>query len=66
MGFKIWDVPIYSGKTYGTTLYTRTIDISADICVYVSYALLAIGFAIVAIRKIREIMARKAAKKANS
>ena len=66
MGYKLWDVPIYSGKTYGTTFYTRTIDISADICVYVSYALLAIGFAIVASRKIRQMIAKKGAGKANS
>ena len=66
MTWKIWDVPIYSGDTYGTTLYTRTIDISADICIYVSYLLLAAGLAIVLTKKIREIAAKKAEKKANS
>ena len=63
MTWKIWDVPIYSGKTHGTTLYTRTIDISADICVYVSYLLLAVGLVIALTKKIRDIVARKAAKK---
>ena len=60
MTWKIWDVPIYSGKTHGTTLYTRTIDISADICVYVSYLLLAAGLVIALTKKIRDIVARKA------
>ena len=66
MTWKIWDVPIYSGETHGTTLYTRTIDISADICIYVSYLLLAVGFAFALAKKIRKIAADRASKKANS
>lgn len=53
MGYKLWDVPIYTGSTYGTTLYTRTIDIFARICVYLSYASLAIGLALAILRVIR-------------
>ena len=66
MTWKIWDVPIYSGETHGTTLYTRTIDISADICIYVSYLLLAVGFAFALAKKIRKIATDRASKKANS
>ena len=66
MTWKIWDVPIYSGETHGTTLYTRTIDISADICIYASYLLLAVGFAFALTKKIRKIVADRASKKANS
>ena len=64
MTWKIWDVPVFSTETYGTTLYVRTIDISADICVYFSYLLLAAGLAIAVIRKVREIAAKKAEKQA--
>lgn len=54
MGWKLWDVPVYETKTYGTTVYTNTIDISAKICVYLSYAIIAVGLAIVVLRTIRK------------
>lgn len=38
MGYKIWEVPVFTGEKNGSTLYTRTIDVSARICVYLSYA----------------------------
>jgi len=43
MGWKIWDVPVYSGDTYGYTLYSKTVDTSAKVCTYVSYVILAFG-----------------------
>lgn len=54
MGWKLWDVPVYETKTYGTTVYTNTIDISAKICVYLSYAIIAVGLVIVVLRTIRK------------
>ena len=50
MYYRIWDVPVYSTQTYGTTLYTRTVDLSARICVWLSYAILALGLVLVIIR----------------
>ena len=49
MGWRIWDVPVYSGETYGYTLYSRTVDACAKVCTYLSYAVLAVGavFAVV-------------------
>ncbi len=55
MGWKIWDVPVYSSETYGTTLYTKTVDLSAQICTYISYAILAFGAAMM----IAELIAKK-------
>ncbi len=43
MGWKIWEVPVYSSESYGTTLYTQTVDLSAQLCTYISYAILAFG-----------------------
>ncbi len=60
MGWKIWEVPVYSGSTYGTTLYTNTIDLSAHICVWISYAILACGLVLVILRTVRS---RKSLKK---
>ncbi len=60
MGWKIWDVPVYSSETYGTTLYTQTVDLSAQICTYLSYAILAFGAVVMLI----EVVPKKAAKKA--
>ncbi|MCR5442130.1 MAG: apolipoprotein N-acyltransferase [Sphaerochaetaceae bacterium] len=54
MGWKLWDVPVYETKTYGTTVYTNTIDISAKICVYLSYAIVALGLAITVFKAIRK------------
>lgn len=54
MYWKIWTVPIYSGDTYGTTLYTRTVDTSAKVCVYISYFILALGLASAICRKIKQ------------
>ena len=53
MGWKIWDVPVYSSDTYGNTLYTRTSDLVAKIAVYLSYAVLAWGVFITVRKKIR-------------
>ena len=53
MGWKIWDVPVFSSESYGTTVYTRTVDLSAHICIWLSYAILAIGLVLVVLRKIR-------------
>ncbi len=50
MYYKLWEVPVYSTSTYGTTLYTRTVDISARICVWLSYAILALGLVLVVLR----------------
>lgn len=49
MGYRIWTVPVFESSTYGTSLYTRTIDLSAHVCVYVSYAILAAGFVLAVI-----------------
>lgn len=54
MGYKIWDVPVYSSETYGTTVYTKTTDISAKICVYASYAILAYGIVMAIIKKTKK------------
>ncbi len=54
MGYKIWDVPVFTGEKNGSTLYTRTIDISAKICVWLSYAALLCGLALVVLRTVRE------------
>ncbi len=43
MGWKIWEVPVYSSNTYGYSLYSKTVDISAQICTYASYIILALG-----------------------
>lgn len=53
MGWKIWDVPVYSGDTYGYTLYSRTVDLSAQICTYVSYAVLAAGAVLMIVDAVR-------------
>ena len=53
MGWKIWDVPVFSGSTYGTTLYTRNADIGVKICIWASYAILALGLALTVTKKIR-------------
>ncbi len=52
MGWKLWNVPVFSGETYGTTLYTKTVDLSAQICTYVSYALLAFGAIVMVVEAI--------------
>ena len=62
MGWKVWDVPVYSSETYGTTLYTKTVDLSAQICTYVSYALLAFGAIVMIVEAV--IRKRNKAKKA--
>ncbi len=54
MGWKIWDVPVYSSETYGKTLYTRTSDISANVFVWFSYAILAAGLAVTITKKVKE------------
>ncbi len=43
MGWKIWEVPVYGADTYGYTLYSKTVDIFAQICTYASYVILAFG-----------------------
>ena len=54
MGWKLWDVPVYETSTYGTTVYTNTVDISAKICVYLSYSIIVLGLALVVIKTIRK------------
>lgn len=54
MGWKLWDVPVYETSTYGTTVYTRTVDLSANICVYLSYAIIVLGLALVVIKAIKK------------
>lgn len=51
MGYKIWDVPVYTSETNGTTLYTRISDASAKVFVYVSYVLLAYGIISAIVKK---------------
>lgn len=49
MGWKIWNVPVYSQATYGKTLYTNAQDAIAVICVWLSIAslLAGVGYALV-------------------
>jgi apolipoprotein N-acyltransferase len=54
MGYKIWTVPVYTSESNGTTIYTRTIDISANVCVWLSYAALALGLALAIVRAVRK------------
>ncbi len=53
MYYKIWDVPVYSGATNGYTLYTRTVDLSAKVCIYISYAALAAGLVLVVMKTVK-------------
>lgn len=62
MYYKLWEVPVYNTETYGTTLYTRTVDISAQICVWLSYAILALGLVLVIVRTVRAGGFRKSRK----
>ena len=59
MGYRIWDVPVYSRETYGTSLYTNTIDASAFVCIYLSYAILAVGLVFTVTKTIRKKLAKK-------
>ncbi|MCF0238452.1 MAG: apolipoprotein N-acyltransferase [Sphaerochaetaceae bacterium] len=59
MYWKIWDVPVYSGDSYGTTLYTRTIDISAKLCVYASLIILVAGGAMALLPLIKTLVKKK-------
>lgn len=52
--WKAWDVPVYSSKTYGKTVYTTCQDTIAKVVVYVSYALLAFGVASEGYKKIKK------------
>lgn len=45
MGYKVWNVPVYSSSTYGKTIYTDLQDVFALVCVYSSY--LVLGFVLV-------------------
>ena len=54
MYWKLWDVPVYETSTYGTTVYTRTVDISARICVWLSYAILILGLVLVILKTVRK------------
>lgn len=45
VGWHIYDVPVFSGETRGTTFYTRHIDWFAFLCIYLSFLLLAGGSA---------------------
>lgn len=59
MGYKIWDVPVYTANSYGKSLYTRTVDTSAWVCVYASYAILAIGLALAITKAIKARASKK-------
>ncbi len=59
MYWKIWEVPVFSRETYGTSLYTRTVDLSAHICVWLSYAILACGLVLVVMKTIRRKKSEK-------
>ena len=50
MGHKIWEVPVYSSDTFGTTLYTDTVDLSAKIASWLSFAVLAWGLVLVVLK----------------
>ncbi len=54
-GWKIWEVPVYSGSSHDMTLYTRYADLIAKGFVFSSYALLALGIVL----KIREKIRKK-------
>ena len=54
MGFKLWDVPVYTTESNGTTFYTRTIDVSANICVWISYVALACGLILAILKLVRK------------
>ena len=54
MGYKIWNVPVFTGEKNGSTLYTRTIDISAKICVYISYASIICAIALCILKVVRK------------
>ena len=54
MGFKFWDVPVFTAESNGTTFYTRTIDISAKICIYISQIALLCGLALAITRFVRK------------
>ncbi len=55
VGWRIWDVPVYSGASHRMTCYTRCADSIANVFVYVSYALLALGIVI----KIKDIIRKE-------
>lgn len=54
MGWRIWDVPVFSNSSYGKTLYTRTGDVFARCCVYLSLAILCTGAVLSGIRNFRK------------
>ena len=54
MGYQIWNVPVFTGEKNGSTLYTRTIDISAKICVYISYASIICAIALCILKVVRK------------
>lgn len=54
MGWKIWDVPVYKQESFNQTLYTRCSDAIAEVFVYSSYALLAVGLAFALNRKFKK------------
>lgn len=43
VGWKIYDVPVYTQESHGFTFYTRHIDLFAFVAIYLSYALLGFG-----------------------
>ena len=43
VGWHIYDVPVFTGESHGTTFYTRHIDWFAFLTIYLSYLLLGFG-----------------------
>lgn len=43
VGWRIYDVPVFTGEIHGTTFYTRHIDWFAFLAIYLSYLLLGLG-----------------------
>ncbi|ADY14606.1 apolipoprotein N-acyltransferase [Sphaerochaeta globosa] len=43
VGWRIYDVPVFTGEVHGTTFYTRHIDWFAFLAIYLSYLLLGLG-----------------------
>ena len=43
VGWRIYDVPVFTGEVHGTTFYTRHIEWFAFLAIYLSYLLLGLG-----------------------
>lgn len=52
--YYIWDVPIYSGSEYGSTIYTKIGDTPVRIVSYLTLALLACGAVMTCVKKFKK------------